>query len=179
VSAPVPYIVTPIRFAHVVFRTARFDEMRRWYETVLGAHVVHANPMLAFLTYDDEHHRIALLHTPGAPDRSADAAGLEHVAYTYATLGDLVATYERLKAAGITPYWTINHGPTTSMYYRDPDGNQVELQVDNFPTVEALHAWFQSGAFARNPIGVTFDPEELAAKVHAGVPIDELVRRDG
>jgi hypothetical protein len=26
---------------------------------------------------------------------------------------------------GIKPYWTtINHGPTTSCYYPDPDGNQ-------------------------------------------------------
>ena len=170
--------VKPIRFAHVVYRTARFEEMRRWYETVLGAHVVHANPMLAFLTYDDEHHRIALLHTPGAPDGAADAAGVEHLAYTYATLGDLVATYERLKAAGITPYWTINHGPTTSMYYRDPDGNQVELQIDNCSLAEA-DAFVRSDAFARNPIGVTFDADELAAKVHAGVPVEELVRREG
>ena len=170
-------VATPIRFAHVVFRTARFDEMRRWYETVLGAQVVMGNPMIAFLTYDDEHHRIALLHVPGAPDRSPDAAGVEHVAYTYASLADLVATYERLKAAGIAPYWTINHGPTTSMYYRDPDGNQVELQVDNFPTAAELDAWFRSGAFAKNPIGVEYDPDELVRKVHAGVPHAELIRR--
>ena len=170
-------VVTPIRFAHVVYRTGRFDQMRRWYETVLGARVVMGNPMLAFLTYDDEHHRIALLNVPGAPDRSPDAAGVEHLAYTYATLADLVATYERLKAAGIRPYWTINHGPTTSMYYRDPDGNQVELQVDNFPDVESLNAWMRSDAFRKNPIGVEYDPDELARKVHAGVPHAELIRR--
>jgi catechol-2,3-dioxygenase len=170
-------VVTPIRFAHAVFRTAHLDAMKRWYETVLGAHVVHENPMLAFLTYDDEHHRIALVSTPGAPARPEGAVGLEHIAYTYATLGALLATYERLKAAGITPYWTINHGPTTSMYYRDPDGNQVELQVDNFPTVEELHAWFRSGAFASNPIGVVFDADELVAKFKAGVPVAELVQR--
>jgi catechol-2,3-dioxygenase len=115
--------------------------------------------------------------TPGAPSRPEAAVGLEHIAYAYATLGDLVATYERLKAAGITPYWTINHGPTTSMYYRDPDGNQVELQVDNFPSVEELNAWFRSGAFASNPIGVVFDADELVAKFKAGVPVAELVQR--
>jgi catechol 2,3-dioxygenase-like lactoylglutathione lyase family enzyme len=169
-------VVTPIRFAHVVFRTAQFEAMKRWYETVLGAHVVHANPMLAFLTYDDEHHRIALVNMPGSPPRPEGSAGVEHFAYTYATLGDLVATYERLKSAGITPYWTINHGPTTSMYYRDPDGNQIELQVDNFPTAEELNAWFGSGAFARNPIGVDFDADELVRKFKAGVPVEELVR---
>jgi catechol-2,3-dioxygenase len=170
-------VVTPIRFAHVVYRTARFDEMRRWYEPVLGARVVMGNPMLAFMTYDDEHHRIALLHVPGAPDKSPEAAGVEHLAYTYASLPDLVATYERLKAEGITPYWTFNHGPTTSMYYRDPDGNQVELQVDNFPDVQTLNDWMRSDAFTRNPIGVEYDPDELARKVRAGVPHAELIRR--
>ena len=160
-----------------MIRTNRFEEMLAWYRQVFFAKTSYANPMIAFLTYDDEHHRIALLHVPGAPDRSPDAAGVEHVAYTYASLADLVATYERLKNAGITPYWTINHGPTTSMYYRDPDGNQVELQVDNYPTVAELDAWFRSGAFAKNPIGVEFDADELVRKVRAGVPHAELIRR--
>ena len=170
-------VATPIRFAHAVFRTARFEAMKSWYMTVLGAHVAHGNPMIAFLTYDDEHHRIAILHTPGAPDRPAGTAGLEHIAYTYATLGDLLATYRRLKAAGIVPYWTVNHGPTTSMYYRDPDGNQVELQIDNFSSVEALNAWMRSDAFARNPIGVAYDADELVRRYEAGVPVETLVQR--
>jgi catechol-2,3-dioxygenase len=170
-------VVTPIRFAHVVFRTPQLEPMKRWYQTVLGAHVAHENAMLAFLTYDDEHHRIALVSLPGTSPRPEGTAGVEHVAYTYATLGDLLATYERLKAAGITPYWTVNHGPTTSMYYRDPDRNQIELQVDNFPSVDALNAWMRSPAFARNPIGVEFDPDELVAKFKAGVPVEELVQR--
>lgn len=59
-----------------------------------------------------------------------------------------------------------------------PDGNQVELQVDNFPSAETLAAWFRSGAFARNPIGVTFDPERLLARYRAGEPMAELVKRD-
>jgi len=63
------------------------------------------------------------------------------------------------------------------MYYRDPDSNQVELQVDNFPTVDELHAWFRSGAFAQNPIGVTFDADELVRKFKAGVPVETLVQR--
>jgi catechol-2,3-dioxygenase len=36
-----------------------------------------------------------------------------------------------LKGAGITPFVSVNHGLTTSFYYRDPDGNGVELQIDN------------------------------------------------
>ena len=171
-------VVTPTKLAHLVFRTANLEVARNWWCTVLGARVVFANPFLAFLTYDDEHHRIALLQLPGlAPRPDGPSIGLEHVAFTYPSLGDLLGTYERLKAGGITPYWCINHGPTTSMYYRDPDGNQVELQIDNFPTVEELNEWFQSGAFAQNPIGVEYDPERLLARFRRGDLVGELVQQ--
>ena len=61
--------VAPAKLAHIVRRTARFDEMLDWYRTVLGAEVAHSDGTLAFLTYDDEHHRIALVKIPGLPDR--------------------------------------------------------------------------------------------------------------
>jgi catechol 2,3-dioxygenase-like lactoylglutathione lyase family enzyme len=53
-------LARPIEVAHVVYRTRRFDEMVRWYETVFDARVQYRNPALAFLTFDDEHHRFAL-----------------------------------------------------------------------------------------------------------------------
>ncbi len=167
--------VRPAKFAHAVLRTNKFKEMVEWYRTVLEADVVFSNEMLAFMTYDDEHHRIAIAGFPGLVDRPRHSVGLDHLAYTYANLGDLIATYERLKAAGITPAVTINHGPTTSMYYRDPDGNRVELQIDNFASVEELNAWFRSGEFRKNPIGTTYDADELARQHHAGVPLETLL----
>ena len=170
-------MAAPAKFAHVVFRSGRLAEMRDWYCTVLEAHVAFENDFIAFLTYDDEHHRVAIVDTGATEPAPPTASGLEHVAFTYGSLEDLVGTYERLKGLGIEPYWSINHGPTTSCYYRDPDGNQVELQIDNFESTEALHDWFRSGAFAENPIGVEFDPEELVARFRAGVPQGELVRR--
>jgi catechol-2,3-dioxygenase len=112
--------------------------------------------------------------TPEAPQGSV---GVDHVAYTYGSLGDLLFTYRRLRERGVEPYWCINHGPTTSMYYRDPEGNQVELQVDNFPDVESLQGWFQTGAFAKNPLGVVFDPEKLLQKYLDGVPESELIQQ--
>jgi catechol-2,3-dioxygenase len=170
-------LVKPRQLAHVVRRTSRFEEMVRWYCTVLGAEVVHSDGMLAFLTYDEEHHRIAIAGIPGLEEQPAMAAGTDHIAFSYADLGDLLHTYRRLQAAGIAPYWCINHGPTTSMYYKDPDGNRVELQVDNLPTVDAIDAWMRSGAFAANPIGVIFDPEELVARYEAGEAIETLTAR--
>jgi catechol 2,3-dioxygenase-like lactoylglutathione lyase family enzyme len=166
--------IVPSKFAHAVLRTNKFQQMVDWYKTVLLADIVFENQMLAFMTYDDEHHRLAIAAFPGIEDRAPRSAGLDHLAYTYANLGDLVATYERLKAAGITPVVPINHGLTTSMYYRDPDGNKVELQIDNFDSVEELKGFFRGNDFSKNPIGVSFDPDELARQFHAGVPEAEL-----
>jgi hypothetical protein len=38
------------------------------------------------------------------------------------------------------------------MYYRDPDGLRVELQIDNFATMDEAHASFTGPDFAANPI---------------------------
>lgn len=51
--------IRPTKFAHVVYRTRRFDQMLCWYQAVFDTKVQHQNPALAFLTYDDEHHRFA------------------------------------------------------------------------------------------------------------------------
>lgn len=170
--------VVPAKFAHAVLRTNKFDEMVKWYTTVLQAEIVHATSRLAFMTYDDEHHRLAIAAFPGLVDRAPRSVGLDHLAYTYQRIEDLLFTYERLKAAGILPGITINHGVTTSFYYRDPDGNRVELQIDNFSTVEELKAFFRSDAMKDNPIGVNIDPEHLVRRHREGASFAELTHYD-
>jgi catechol-2,3-dioxygenase len=167
----------PAKFAHFVLRTRRMEPLRDWWRNLLRARVAFENDLVCFMTYDDEHHRLAIVAIPALQDSPEGGVGLDHVAYTYSGLGDLLATYERLKKDGILPYWAINHGPTTSLYYRDPDGNQVELQVDNFGDSEALNGWFRSGAFEKNPIGVEFDVEKLIERFRNGDPIGDLVKQ--
>jgi catechol 2,3-dioxygenase-like lactoylglutathione lyase family enzyme len=169
----------PTKFAHVVYSTRRFDEMIAWYQEVFEAKVVHQDPALAFLTYDDEHHRFAFANlsvfNPGSADAGARGdIGVNHVAYTYANLPDLLDTYERLKEAGITPYWPVHHGMTLSFYYKDPDGNRMEFQVDTC-TVEEANAYMLTDTFAANPIGVEIDPEALLAQYRSGVPVEQLL----
>jgi catechol-2,3-dioxygenase len=170
-------VVVPAKLAHVVLRSRAFAESQRWWADVLAGSVMYADDFLAFLTYDEEHHRLALINVGEAAEPPGSGAGMDHVAFAYASLGDLLETYVRLRDRGVTPHWSINHGPTTSLYYRDPDGNQVELQVDNFATLEELAAWFATGAFAENPIGVEFDPDELVARYEAGEPVEALTAR--
>lgn len=176
-TKPSERIAVPDRLAHIVLRTGAKRTLMDWYATVLGAHVVFENAFIGFLTYDEEHHRIAVIEEPNLSASAQPTAGLHHVAFTYLNLQDLLQTYSRLKAVGIRPAHAINHGPTTSLYYRDPDGNSVELQIDNFASAAEAAAWFASDAFAINPIGVDFDPEDLLARFQAGVPLSDLTRR--
>ena len=129
--------IRPTKFAHVVYRTRRFDQMLRWYQAVFAAKVQCQNPALAFLTYDDAHHRVAfanldVLKPEAAETEHRGLIGVDHVAYTFASMHELLENYAQLKAQGITPYWCVHHGVTVSMYYADPDGNQMEFQVDSY-----------------------------------------------
>jgi catechol-2,3-dioxygenase len=176
-----PVLVTPAKFAHYVLRVSDMANSVAWYQAVLGMEVVHQNPMITFMTYDDEHHRIAMVQVPPNDDVSKDVRlrlpGLDHVAYTLNSLEDLLATYKRLKAQEILPVWPINHGLTTSLYYADPDGNRVEFQVENLATKEELQGYMHSQAFADNPIGVDFDPEKLLARYENGDPLEALLKQ--
>jgi catechol-2,3-dioxygenase len=171
------------RLAHVVYRTRRFAQMLAWYREVFGATVQHQNPVLAFLTYDDEHHRFAFVDLSVVQPESEDVdkhglVGIDHVAYTYRSIDDLFGHYTRLKANGIAPYWCVHHGLTVSMYYADPDGNQLEFQVDCFASAEQSNAYILGPGFGINPVGVEFDPEDWLTQVRAGASLgDFLVRR--
>ncbi|HEY8227786.1 MAG TPA: VOC family protein [Pyrinomonadaceae bacterium] len=172
----------PTKLAHVVYMTRRFDKMLDWYQKVFEAKVQYKNPALAFLTYDDEHHRFAIANMAifdpnGSASEIPSGVGVNHVGYTYANLGDLLETYARLKDLGITPYWRVHHGLTLSVYYRDPDGNRMEFQVDCCATPEEAHAFMHSEAFAANPVGVEIDADALLEKYRNGVPVEILLKQ--
>ncbi len=172
-----PNRVRPAKFAHVVLTTPNLRRARDWYLEVLDGHVSYENDMVCFLSYDDEHHRIGLVGVPGLVERPANSWGLDHLAFTYPTLGALLAHYTFLKSKGLTPYWPINHGPTLSFYYRDPDGNKVEMQYDVFEKLEDLDAFFAAGNYDENFMGIIIDPEDLVARYEAGESIESLVSR--
>ena len=177
VRSAVEGTISPRKLAHVVFKTSRYQELIAWYKTVLNAETAFSNDVLTFLSYDDEHHRIALINTPNLEAQEARFCGLHHVAFTYENYNALLTTYERLRDLGIKPVFVINHGPTSSMYYQDPDGNQIELQIDNYDTIEEATEFFYSPAFAENPIGVEFDPDEMVRRFRAGEPERGLMLR--
>jgi len=163
----------------VVYRTRRLDDMLAWYATVFGARVQHRNPAMAFLTFDEEHHRFAFLDLSvidpeGREPEARTWTGVDHLAWTYASLDELFETYVRCKAVGIEPYWCVHHGLTVSMYYADPDDNQMEFQVDAFDSTNECNAYICGPAFEANPVGVEFDPEEWLAAVRDGASLEDF-----
>lgn len=177
-AEPAPAHLRPSRFSHLILQTPQFEEMTAWYKTFLSATPMFENAVVCFLSYDEEHHRIMIGNNPNATPRDRKAAGVVHFAYAVETLEDLVNMYLRLKDAGIVPHSCINHGFTTSLYYHDPDGNEVEYQVDNYKTRESMDAYFATGAFDRNFVGKRFDPEFMVRRFREGADEDDLLQRE-
>jgi catechol-2,3-dioxygenase len=179
-------VPTKPAFHHVNLKTTRLQEMIDWYGTVVGAEVVFQDATGAWLTNDGANHRIALLAFPGFIDdpEKETRTGMHHSAFEFHSFEDLNANYLRLREEAITPDICIDHGMTFSYYYKDPDGNHVELQCDNFADWAASKQWMRSSEeFHANPIGHFVDPEQVAtaadrgasfADIHAGAMTDRF-----
>jgi catechol 2,3-dioxygenase len=167
-------------FHHANLKTRRLNEMISWYAHAVGLEVVFQWDGGAFMTNDGANHRLALLTTPGVVD-DADKithAGIHHLAFEHATLDDLLATFTRLADDGIRPHFTVDHGMTTSFYYVDPDGNSVELQVDNFGDWTKSTEFMRSSAeFGADPIGTPVDPAQMLGARAEGATPDEVHQR--
>jgi catechol-2,3-dioxygenase len=166
--------------SHYGLRVRDLTTMTDWYLKFLEAKIEHDMGFGVFMTFDDEHHRLVIFTADDTVPKDPNAAGVEHVALGLPDFVSLADNYERLKALGITPILPVNHGFTTSMYYEDPEGNQIELSVDNFATKDECRAWMKTEKMTKlmNPpnFGNVFDPEELVRLVRDGAAQAELAR---
>lgn len=169
-----------LQIGHFGLRTPDVDRAIDWYGRVFGAEVRFRNQYAAFMSFDDEHHRFVIWDDGETQDRPQAAAGVDHIGFMCSDPGELADHYERLKQIGIEPVASANHHFTSSLYYRDPDGNEVEISCDNFPTKRAANEFMKSEAMAEAMVppafGAEFDPEELLRLRRSGVSIEQLRR---
>ena len=171
---PSDAVLSPKTLCHVVIRTVpeHFTAMVHFWTTALGGSITWKNDFLCFITYDYEHHRIAIISrqgtTPHPPGEVYMRSGLAHIAFGYESLRGLFTAYQQRKKAGINPVWSVNHGPTTSIYYEDIDGNELETQVDNFDTPEEANAFMNSPQWVENPVGADIDPDAMLKRLDNG-----------
>ena len=117
---------------HIVLKVRDRARSEAFYEGVLGLPVAARGeefPM-TFYTLGD-HHDLAIMAIGDDAETPADSSvGLAHAAFK---IGDDIAQLKEakahLEAAGVavTP---IDHLVSKSLYFHDPDGNQLEVYVD-------------------------------------------------
>ncbi len=181
-------VISPT-FHHFGLTTAHLEEMLDWYAKVLGMQTnsqalwgteTGRSAGIAFVSNDRAHHRIALVSSPALREDTDKQTHvkIQYVAFEYATIDDLLNSWERLKGLRIEPVLTADHGPTIAFYYQDPDGNSVELFVDTFGDWDRSSEYVRtSPEFHQNPMGMSIDPEQVMAAWKAGATLAELHRR--
>jgi catechol 2,3-dioxygenase len=182
------------KLQHIGLLTGNLARLVEWYRVVLGMRIVHAaeNPTdappgtpaarlkAAFLSNDEISHRIAAVEIPGLtsdPERSRHQR-LQHIAFEFGSIDELLGSYARLSALGILPQFSVDEGAQTGFYYEDPDGNSVEINVSNYANRWAAIEHMQtSGDFARRPLGIDVDPGKMILAREAGATAWELHKR--
>jgi hypothetical protein len=89
------------------------------------------------------------------------------MAFTFNSLEDLALACRQRKSMEIFPFLCISYGPTTTICYRDTDGNKIETRVGNFDTADEANACMIPKDFADNSVGTDFDHEDLIRRLQA------------
>lgn len=126
-----------LRWSHAVVYVRNLDEMISFYKDVLGFQVSDRGPLdpnfpgmdIAFLSQaGSDHHQIAFVPVRGPESNSP----VDHFAFRVESYADVRAMAEKLNADGraaeINP---INHGNAWSVYFKDPEGNGIEVFCDS------------------------------------------------
>lgn len=110
---------------HVGIFVSDLPRMVDFYSNFLGLEVTDraADDRIAFLSADPvaEHHEFALARDGG---RRTDA---QQLSFTVASLADLRAFYSQIKERGFPIDHVVSHGNAFGCYFRDPEGNLVEV----------------------------------------------------
>jgi len=176
---------SPTKIHHVhIFSDEKYDEMVEFYCRIFNGNVVRVHekdPPLTFISYDDHDHRVVIIKQPGWGRKPVKPVGVSHLAFGYASLGEIIYIYKQMMEWGYEkPHWVVNHGNSTSMYYVDPDGNQVETMVDNFTPQETqdYKRYYQfTEEFGEMSEG-NFDPDKMVELYESGVPETVLMDRE-
>jgi catechol 2,3-dioxygenase len=180
-------IIVHPKLHHFGLTTANLDAMLDWYRKVLGMTINHRSKptpgarngppfSAAFASNDEVNHRVAFFELPDLdadPDKRRHPR-VQHVAFEYDTLDDLLGTYARLKGLGIVPVLAADQGIQTAIYYTDPDQNSVELNINNY-----ANEWTATEHIKTAPsqIWMQFDPDKMMAARKAGASPWEVHKR--
>jgi catechol 2,3-dioxygenase len=120
------------RVGHVVIKMRDLDEAKRFYRDILGMKITDEREGFGvFFRFDDYHHDIAVFKV----DEDAEApqknqVGLAHIALVADSFDTVKAMHRRLKEHEVSIVRTVDHGITQSVYFKDPEGNELEIYCE-------------------------------------------------
>lgn len=124
------------RVGHVHLKVADLDRAIDFYTRVMGFDVMQRyGSQAAFLSAGGYHHHVGL-NTWESRDGAwppPGTTGLYHVAFLYPHRAALGAALKRVTEAGIPLEGAADHGVSEAVYFRDPDGNGIEIYRDRAP----------------------------------------------
>jgi catechol 2,3-dioxygenase len=130
-------MIVPDRIGHVVIKVRDIERSRQFYTDVMGLKLMMEIPkikMAFFASNGRDHHEIACVEVGAdAPGPQKGEIGLVHIAFRLRDEEHLRAAYRELKEKQVPILSTVDHGITKSIYFRDPDGHQLEVYCDNSP----------------------------------------------
>lgn len=137
--------------AHVVFYVRDLERSVEFYRDIVGLQVVGQifQDRAAMLSGGRTHHELLLIQVGDAPGPlPGRRIGLYHVGWKIGeTLDELRAMRDRLRAHKYPIDGMSDHTVSKSLYLRDPDGNEIELFIDD-PSVD----WRQSQEWMAEPV---------------------------
>ena len=137
--------------AHVVFYVRDLQRSVEFYRDIVGLKVVgHIfDNRAAMLSGGRTHHELLLIEVGNAPGPlPGRRIGLYHVGWKIGeSLDELRALREKLRQHKYPLDGMSDHTVSQSLYLRDPDGNEVELFVDD-PSVD----WRRSVEWMEAPV---------------------------
>jgi len=124
---------TPKYLGHVNIYVRNVERSLKWYTDLLGLHVYDYIPgRAAFLSADlEQSHEVALMHLgDDATGQAKGQVGLNHMAWMMHSLDDLKEVYQRMQDLNVPIDHVSDHGLSIGIYFRDPDGNGVEVSYE-------------------------------------------------
>lgn len=124
------------RVGHIHLKVTDLERAIGFYRDIMGFELTQRyGDQAAFLSAGGYHHHVGLntWHSRGAGPAPERAAGLYHVAFLFPDRPSLAAVLARVLEAGIPLDGAADHGVSEAVYFRDPDGNGIELYIDRAP----------------------------------------------
>lgn len=133
------------RVHHVAYRCRDAKETVEWYGKHLGMDFVLAiaenqvpstkapDPYMHVFLDAGAGNILAFFELPGSPEMGRDEntpSWVQHLAMKVDSMETLLATKEKLEAAGIEVVGPTDHTIFKSIYFFDPNGHRLELAVD-------------------------------------------------